>query len=71
MRSGNSGGPVVDAAGHVLTTVFAQRAGTDGGFGVPTTIVRSAIERGRNHGAPDSLRRPLSFPCTGRGEESE
>ncbi len=45
VRSGNSGGPVVDAAGHVLTTVFAQRAGTDGGFGVPTSIVRSAIEQ--------------------------
>jgi S1-C subfamily serine protease len=45
LRSGNSGGPVVDAQGRVLTTVFAQRAGTDGGYGVPTEIVRAAIAR--------------------------
>ncbi len=45
IRSGNSGGPVVDAQGRVITTVFAQRAGTDGGYGVPTGIVRAAIAR--------------------------
>jgi S1-C subfamily serine protease len=45
IRSGNSGGPVVDARGRVITTVFAQRAGTDGGYGVPTEIVRAAIAR--------------------------
>ena len=45
IRSGNSGGPVVDAQGRVITTVFAQRAGTDGGYGVPTAIVRAAIAR--------------------------
>jgi uncharacterized membrane protein required for colicin V production len=45
IRSGNSGGPVVDAQGRVITTVFAQRAGTDGGYGVPTEIVRTAIAR--------------------------
>ena len=27
IRSGNSGGPVVDAQGRVITTVFAQRVG--------------------------------------------
>ena len=43
IRSGNSGGPVVDANGRVVTTVFAQRAGTDGGYGVPTAIVRAAL----------------------------
>ena len=45
IRSGNSGGPVVDAKGRVLTTVFAQRAGTEGGYGVPTKIVRAAIAK--------------------------
>ena len=45
IRSGNSGGPVVDARGRVITTVFAQRAGTDGGYGVPTAIVRAAIAK--------------------------
>ena len=45
IRSGNSGGPVVDAQGRVITTVFAQRAGTDGGYGVPTELVRAAIAR--------------------------
>ncbi len=45
IRSGNSGGPVVDAEGRVITTVFAQRAGTDGGYGVPTQLVRAALAR--------------------------
>jgi S1-C subfamily serine protease len=45
IRSGNSGGPVVDAEGRVVTTVFAQRAGTDGGYGVPTQLVRAALAR--------------------------
>lgn len=43
VQSGNSGGPVVDAEGRVLTTVFAQRSGTDGGYGVPSSIVRTAL----------------------------
>jgi len=43
IRSGNSGGPVVDAQGRVITTAFAQRAGSDGGYGVPTDAVRAAI----------------------------
>lgn len=45
IRSGNSGGPVVDARGRVITTVFAQRAGTAAGYGVPTRFVRSALAR--------------------------
>jgi S1-C subfamily serine protease len=43
IRSGNSGGPVVDADGRVITTVFARRAAEDGGYGVPTDIVQAAI----------------------------
>jgi S1-C subfamily serine protease len=45
VRSGNSGGPVVDAAGRVVTTAFARRAGTDGGYGVPAAAVRRALSR--------------------------
>jgi hypothetical protein len=47
VRSGNSGGPVVDGAGRVVTTVFA--AGVGGGprtgFGVPDSIVASALAK--------------------------
>lgn len=43
IRPGNSGGPAVDASGRVLTTVFAQRAGTEGGYGVPTKFVQRAL----------------------------
>ena len=45
LRGGNSGGPVVDAEGRVVTTVFARRADTDGGYGVPTDVVRAAIAK--------------------------
>lgn len=46
VRSGNSGGPVVDGAGRVLTTVFAATRGRRprGGYGVPNAIVRSALD---------------------------
>jgi S1-C subfamily serine protease len=46
VRSGNSGGPVVDAAGRVLTTVFASAKGPGaaGGLGVPDAIVRHALD---------------------------
>jgi S1-C subfamily serine protease len=43
VRHGNSGGPVVDAAGRVRTTVFAQRVGSTGGYGVPVAAVRDAL----------------------------
>jgi S1-C subfamily serine protease len=47
VRSGNSGGPVVDGDGRVLTTVFAASVGTGRhtGFGVPDSIVDSALAR--------------------------
>jgi hypothetical protein len=45
IRSGNSGGPVVDAQGRVVTTVFAQRVGTDGGYGVPNSAVKAALAK--------------------------
>ena len=45
IRSGNSGGPVVDSDGRVVTTVFAATtSGSPGGFGVPPGIVKSALD---------------------------
>ena len=45
VRSGNSGGPLVDADGHVMGTVFAAAvgAGPDGGYAVPNAIVRKRL----------------------------
>jgi S1-C subfamily serine protease len=44
VRHGNSGGPAVDAAGRVETTVFAARTGAPGGFGVPDDAVQAALD---------------------------
>ena len=45
VRSGNSGGPVVDLDGNVLTTVFAASSGPGraNGLGVPNAIVAEAL----------------------------
>jgi len=48
VRSGNSGGPVVDRDGRVLTTVFASTTdrngtGTGNGLGVPNAVVERAL----------------------------
>jgi uncharacterized membrane protein required for colicin V production len=49
VRSGNSGGPVVDGGGRVLATVFAATtSGTRGGFGVPNAVVRRAVAAARD-----------------------
>jgi S1-C subfamily serine protease len=47
VRSGNSGGPVIDGRGRVLTTVFASTTGGGprGGYGVPDSIVQEALAR--------------------------
>jgi S1-C subfamily serine protease len=49
VRPGNSGGPVVDGQGRVVTTVFAATvsAAVNAGFGVPDSIVRDALSRAR------------------------
>jgi S1-C subfamily serine protease len=48
VRSGNSGGPMVDAGGKVVTTVFAATtSGPRGGFGVPNAIVRQRLDQAR------------------------
>ena len=45
VRPGNSGGPVVDAAGEVITTVFASTTGTGphGGYGVANSVVARVL----------------------------
>jgi S1-C subfamily serine protease len=45
VRPGNSGGPMVDARGRVVTTIFAATRGTGprGGFGVPNSVVRQRL----------------------------
>jgi hypothetical protein len=47
VRSGNSGGPMVDGDGRVVTTIFAAAVADGGrtGFGVPDSIVRTALGR--------------------------
>ena len=49
VRSGNSGGPVVDGAGRALTTIFAASVSDGGrsGFGVPDSRVADALSRAR------------------------
>jgi S1-C subfamily serine protease len=58
VRSGNSGGPLVDSAGRVLGTLFASTtSGQSGGFAIPNDIVLPALARATN---------PVDTgPCTG------
>ncbi len=45
VRSGNSGGPLVDAKGRVLATVFAATTeGSPGGYAVPDSVVVRALQ---------------------------
>jgi hypothetical protein len=47
VRQGNSGGPMVDGRGRVVTTIFAATVADGGrsGYGVPVPIVRDALNR--------------------------
>jgi len=57
VHSGNSGGPLLDGAGRVLTTVFAATTtGRPGGYGVPNAIVADALS--------DSTGAVDTGPCT-------
>jgi S1-C subfamily serine protease len=48
IRSGNSGGPAVDAHGRVVATVFAaSRSRPRSGFGVPAAIVDATVSGAR------------------------
>jgi S1-C subfamily serine protease len=58
VRSGNSGGPLVDSSGSVMGTVFAATTqGKPGGYAVPNAIVRSALS--------DSSGAVTTGACTG------
>jgi len=58
VRSGNSGGPLVDPRGEVVGTVFAATtSGPSGGFAIPAEQVREAL--GRTQESVDT------GPCTG------
>ncbi len=58
VRSGNSGGPLVDARGRAVGTVFAATtSGPSGGFAIPAEEVRAAL--GMTAG------RVSTGPCTG------
>lgn len=44
VRSGNSGGPIVDARGQAMATIFASTTtGPPGGFAIPNEIITSAL----------------------------
>lgn len=59
VRSGNSGGPVVDPRGEVVGTVFAATtSGPSGGFAIPAEQVREALGRVEPAGVDTG-------PCTG------
>lgn len=49
VRSGNSGGPMVDGQGRVVATIFASAGGGTGreGYGVPDSVVQRALARAR------------------------
>jgi S1-C subfamily serine protease len=47
VRSGNSGGPLVDSAGRVVGTVFAARIEGGAGYAVPPDVVDDALARSR------------------------
>jgi S1-C subfamily serine protease len=49
VQPGNSGGPIVDVAGRVAATVFAQAVGghTQGGYAIPNDVVRSELAHAR------------------------
>ena len=51
VRSGNSGGPVVDGEGAVQTTVFAASTdkGPASGLGIPNDIARRGIADADGH----------------------
>jgi S1-C subfamily serine protease len=55
VRPGNSGGPVVSAAGQVMATVFAAVATPTprhGGFAVPNSLVRSQLRAAAGRQSP-------------------
>jgi S1-C subfamily serine protease len=64
VRPGNSGGPLVDPGGTVLTTVFAGTVGAHerGGYGVANRTVAGLLETGISRAS--SGVRVSTGPCT-------
>jgi len=63
VRPGNSGGPLVDEEGRVLTTVFASTVGrgSAGGYGIANATVATELAHADE---PSSLDREVSTgPC--------
>jgi Trypsin-like peptidase domain/Colicin V production protein len=63
VRPGNSGGPMIDAAGQVVATVFASITGSSsgqGGFAVPNALVRKQLAVARSRTQPVA-----TGPCAG------
>ncbi len=65
VRPGNSGGPLVDAAGQVVGTVFAAITGSSGGsngdgLAVPNALVRTQLAQAESRSGTVS-----SGPCAG------
>jgi uncharacterized membrane protein required for colicin V production len=49
VEHGDSGGPAVDAAGRVESMIFAARLGSASGYGVPPSIIKSALAHAGAH----------------------
>ena len=64
MRPGNSGGPLVDVDGRVLTTVFAATVDSRvrGGYGVANETVASVLREADQHEREGA--RVSTGPCT-------
>jgi S1-C subfamily serine protease len=52
VEHGNSGGPAVDRAGAVESTIFAARVGSSSGYGVPPSILRSDLAKAGTETVP-------------------
>lgn len=53
VRSGNSGGPAVNADGEVIATIFASRADSvESGYGIPSAVVNGLLETAQSRTEP-------------------
>jgi uncharacterized membrane protein required for colicin V production len=52
VEHGDSGGPAVDKAGRVESSIFAARLGSSSGYGVPPSIIRDDVARAGTRAVP-------------------